>query len=156
MVRAVYNPRPRLADRNMLRRCARPQRLFFAVASEIVDERGVDGRACGLGLRRYPLAGHVERGQMNYAVWKCSTTVRSVRYTVSEREKVRKPDLGLGFRRSARRAGAPPRASWRGMGSSSDGAGRAAVQRRRTSAARRRCVVSAARCAAASVGGATR
>jgi uncharacterized protein (UPF0548 family) len=74
IVRAVFDPAGRLADRNMLLQ-ARFGPLRFLLGCRvgaIADEtRTVDGRAVRIwGWSYGTLAGHVERGQMDFAVWK--------------------------------------------------------------------------------------
>ncbi|MBW3607347.1 MAG: DUF1990 domain-containing protein [Actinobacteria bacterium] len=74
MVRAVYDPASELADRNMLLQVRfGPVRLFCGCrVSRVVDEtRRIDGHRVRVwGWSYGTLAGHVERGQMDYAVWK--------------------------------------------------------------------------------------
>ena len=104
MVRAVYDPAGDLADRNMLLQVRfGPLRLFFGCrVSSIVDEtRTVDDRAVRIwGWSYSTLAGHVERGQMDYAVWKWldDGAVEFRIHVVSRRAKVRNPIVRLGFR----------------------------------------------------------
>lgn len=104
MVRAVYDPAGDLADRNMLLQVRfGPLRLFFGCrVGSIVDEtRTVDGRAVRVwGWSYGTLAGHVERGQMGYAVWKWldDGAVEFRIHVVSRRAKVRNPIVRLGFR----------------------------------------------------------
>ena len=109
MVRAVYDPAGDLADRNMLLQVRfGPLRLFFGCrVSSIVDEtRTVDGRAVRVwGWSYATLAGHVERGQMDYAVWKWldDGAVEFRIHVVSRRATVRNPIIRLGFRIVGRR-----------------------------------------------------
>jgi uncharacterized protein (UPF0548 family) len=104
MVRAVYDPAGDLHNRNMLLQVRfGPLRLFFGCrVSSIVDEtRTVDGRAVRVwGWSYGTLAGHVERGQMDYAVWKWldDGAVEFRIHVVSRRAKVRNPIVRLGFR----------------------------------------------------------
>ncbi len=104
MVRAVYDPAGDLADRNMLLQVRfGPLRLFFGCrVSSILDEtRTVDGHRVRVwGWSYGTLAGHVERGQMDWAVWKWldDGTVEFRIHVVSRRAKVRNPVIGLGFR----------------------------------------------------------
>lgn len=104
MVRAVYDPADDLADRNMLLQVRfGPLRLFFGCrVSSIVDAtRTVDGRAVRIwGWSYGTLAGHVERGQMDYAVWKWldDGAVEFRIHVVSRRAEVRNPIVRLGFR----------------------------------------------------------
>lgn len=104
MVRAVYDPAGELADRNMLLQVRfGPLRLFFGcrVGSVVDETRTVDGRAVRVwGWSYGTLAGHVERGQMDYAVWKWldDGAVEFRIHVVSRRAKVRNPIVRLGFR----------------------------------------------------------
>jgi len=104
MVRAVYDPAGDLADRNMLLQVRfGPLRLFFGCrVSTIVDEtQTIDGRAVRVwGWSYGTLAGHVERGQMDYAVWKWldDGAVEFRIHVVSRRAKVRNPIVRIGFR----------------------------------------------------------
>ena len=104
LVRAVYDPAGDLADRNMLLQVRfGPLRLFFGCrVSSIVDEtRTVDGRAVRVwGWSYGTLAGHVERGQMDFAVWKWldDGAVEFRIHVVSRRAPVRNPLIRLGFR----------------------------------------------------------
>ena len=104
MVRAVYDPAGDLADRNMLLQVRfGPLRLFFGCrVSTIVDEtRTIDGRAVRVwGWSYGTLAGHVERGEMDWAVWKWldDGAVEFRIHVVSRRAKVRNPIIRLGFR----------------------------------------------------------
>ena len=104
MVRAVYDPAGDLADRNMLLQVRfGPLRLFFGCrVSSVIDEtRTIDGRAVRVwGWSYGTLAGHVERGQMDYAVWKWldDGAVEFRIHVVSRRAKVRNPIVRLGFR----------------------------------------------------------
>jgi uncharacterized protein (UPF0548 family) len=104
MVRAVYDPEGDLADRNMLLQVRfGPLRLFFGCrVGSIVDEtRTVDGHRVRVwGWSYGTLAGHVERGRMDYAVWKWldDGTVEFRIHVVSRRAQVRNPIIRLGFR----------------------------------------------------------
>ena len=104
MVRAVYDPAGDLADRNMLLQVRfGPLRFFFGCrVSQITDEtRTVDGRPVRVwGWSYGTLAGHVERGQMDWAVWKWleDGAVEFRIHVVSRRAKVRNPIVRLGFR----------------------------------------------------------
>ena len=104
MVRAVYDPAGDLADRNMLLQIRfGPLRLFFGcrVGTITDDTRTVDGRRVRVwGWSYGTLAGHVERGQMDWAVWKWldDGTVEFRIHVVSRRAKVRNPIIRLGFR----------------------------------------------------------
>ena len=109
MVRAVYDPSGELADRNMLLQVRfGPLRMFFGCrVGTIVDEtRTIDGRDVRVwGWSYGTLAGHVERGQMQYAVWKWldDGAVEFRIHVVSRRAKVRNPIIRLGFRIVGRR-----------------------------------------------------
>ena len=152
MVRAVYDPAGELADRNMLLQVRfGPLRMFFGCrVGTIVDEtRTIDGRDVRVwGWSYGTLAGHVERGQMQYAVWKwLDDGAVEFRIHVVSRREGPQPDhpARLPDRRPAR-AGALRPARLRADGRARRArAARAAAQRLRTSAARRSCVVSAER-----------
>lgn len=109
MVRAVYDPAGDLADRNMLLQIRfGPLRLFFGCrVGTITDEtRTVDGRRVRVwGWSYRTLAGHVERGQMDWTVWKWldDGAVEFRIHVVSRRAKVRNPIIRLGFRLVGRR-----------------------------------------------------
>ena len=109
MVRAVYDPADDLADRNMLLQVRfGPLRLFFGCrVGAVTDEtRTVDGRPVRVwGWSYGTLAGHVERGRMEYAVWKWldDGAVEFRIHVVSRRAKVRNPIVRLGFRLVGRR-----------------------------------------------------
>jgi hypothetical protein len=80
-----------------------PLRFFFGCrVSTITDEtRTVDGREVRVwGWSYGTLAGHVERGQMDWTVWKWldDGTVEFRIHVVSRRAKVRNPIIRLGFR----------------------------------------------------------
>ncbi len=104
IVRAVYDPAGELANRNMLLQVRfGPLRLFFGCRlGTITDEtQTIDGRAVRVwGWSYGTLAGHVERGQMDYAVWKRldDGAVEFRIHVVSRRAKVRNPIIRLGFR----------------------------------------------------------
>ncbi len=103
MVRAVYDPAGDLADRNMLLQVRfGPLRLFFGCrVGTVTDEtRMVGGRTVRVwGWSYGTLAGHVERGRMEYAVWKWldDGAVEFRIHVVSRRAKVRNPIIRLGF-----------------------------------------------------------
>ena len=109
IVRAVFDPASPLAARNMLLQVHfGPLRLFFGCrVGPVVDEtRTVDGRTVRIwGWSYGTLEGHVERGQMDYAVWKWldSGDVQFRIHVVSRRAPVRNPLLRLGFRLVGRR-----------------------------------------------------
>ena len=104
MVRAVYDPAGELAERNMLLQVRfGPLRFFFGcrVGTITDEEQTVDGRAVRVwGWSYGTLTGHVERGQMDYAVWKWldDGAVEFRIHVVSRRAKVRNPIIRLGFR----------------------------------------------------------
>ncbi len=104
MVHAVYDPAGELAERNMLLQVRfGPLRMFFGCrVGTITDEtRTIDGRPVRVwGWSYGTLAGHVERGQMDYAVWKRldDGAVEFRIHVVSRRAKVRNPIIRLGFR----------------------------------------------------------
>ena len=104
MVRAVYDPAGDLADRNMLLQVRfGPLRLFLGcrVGTVIDETQTIGGRAVRVwGWSYSTLAGHVERGQMDYAVWKWldDGAVEFRIHVVSRRAKVRNPIIRLGFR----------------------------------------------------------
>jgi uncharacterized protein (UPF0548 family) len=104
MVRAVYDPAGALERRNMLLQVRfGPLRFFFGCrVGTIADEtRTVDGRPVRVwGWSYGTLAGHVERGQMDWAVWKWldDGAVEFRIHVVSQRAKVRNPIVRLGFR----------------------------------------------------------
>ena len=104
MVHAVYDPAGELARRNMLLQVRfGPLRMFFGCrVGAITDEvQTIDGRPVRVwGWSYGTLAGHVERGQMDYAVWKWldDGAVEFRIHVVSRRAKVRNPIIGLGFR----------------------------------------------------------
>ena len=109
IVRAVYDPASDLADRNMLLQARfGPLRLYFGCrVGTITDEtRVVNGREARVwGWGYGTLAGHVERGQMQWAVWKWldDGAVEFRIHVVSRRAKVRNPFVRLGFRLFGRR-----------------------------------------------------
>jgi uncharacterized protein (UPF0548 family) len=104
MVRAVYDPAGELAERNMLLQVRfGPLRMFFGCrVSSITDEtRTIDGRRVRIwGWSYGTLAGHVERGQMDWTVrkWLDDGTVEFRIHVVSRRAEVRNPIIRLGFR----------------------------------------------------------
>ncbi len=109
IVRAVYDPADELADRNMLLQARfGPLRIFLGcrVSAIVDDTREVDGRPVRIwGWSYGTLQGHVERGQMDYAVWKWldDGTLEFRIHVVSRRAKVRNPIVRLGFRLVGRR-----------------------------------------------------
>ncbi len=109
IVRAVYDPAGELANRNMLLQVRfGPLRLFFGCrVGTITDETlTIGGRAVrAWGWSYGTLAGHVERGQMEYAVWKWldDGAVEFRIHAVSRRAKDRNPIIRLGFRVVGRR-----------------------------------------------------
>jgi uncharacterized protein (UPF0548 family) len=109
IVRAVYDPAAGLANRNMLLQVRYgPLRVFLGCrVGAIADEtRTVGGRRVRVwGWSYGTLAGHVERGQMDFAVWKWldDGAVEFRIHVVSRRAKVRNPIVRLGFRLIGRR-----------------------------------------------------
>ena len=109
IARAVYDPAKDLANRNMLLQVRfGPLRFFFGCrVGAITDEtRTVEGRPVRVwGWSYGTLQGHVERGQMDYAVWKWldDGAVDFRIHVVSRRAKVRNPIVRLGFRVVGRR-----------------------------------------------------
>ena len=104
VVRAVYDPADELANRNMLLQVRYgPLRLFFGCrVGAVTDEtRTVDGRSVQIwGWSYGTLEGHVERGQMDWQVWKWldDGSVEFRIHVVSRRATVRNPIVQLGFR----------------------------------------------------------
>jgi uncharacterized protein (UPF0548 family) len=110
MVRAAYDPEAPLLGRDMLLEIR-----FFAIhvfvgvrVSEIFDEvREVDGRPVKVwGWAYQTLDGHLERGQMDYQLWKWLDTgeIEYRIHAVSELlENVGNPFVRLGFRLVGRR-----------------------------------------------------
>ena len=145
IVRAVYDPAGELADRNMLLQARfGPLRFFFGCrVGAITDEtRTVDGRAVRVwGWSYGTLAGHVERGQMDFAVWKWldDGAVEFRIHVVSRRAKVRNPIIRLGFRLVGRgRAGALRAARLRADGRARRARARARRRRRLSACGRAR------------------
>lgn len=109
IVRAVFDPASPLAARNMLLQVRfGPVRVFLGcrVGPVVEDKRVVDGRPVRIwGWSYGTLEGHVEQGQMDYAVWKWldSGAVEFRIHVVSRRARVRNPLLRLGFRLVGRR-----------------------------------------------------
>ena len=104
VVRAVYDPADELVNRNMLLQVRYgPLRFLFGCrVGAVTDEtRAVDGRSVRIwGWSYSTLEGHVERGQMDWQVWKWldDGTVEFRIHVVSRRAKVRNPIVRLGFR----------------------------------------------------------
>jgi uncharacterized protein (UPF0548 family) len=109
VVRAVYDPAAGLANRNMLLQVRfGPMRFFFGCrVGAVTDEtRTVDGRRVRVwGWSYGTLEGHVERGQMDWTVWKWldDGAVEFRVHVVSRRARVRNPIVRLGFRLVGRR-----------------------------------------------------
>lgn len=85
-----------------------PLRLFLGcrVGSIIDEERTVDGRPVSVwGWSYGTLSGHLEHGQMDYAVWKWldDGSVEFRIHVVSRRARAGNPLLRLGFRLVGRR-----------------------------------------------------
>ena len=109
IVRAVFDPATRLADRNMLLQ-ARFGPLRFLLGcrvGSITDEtRTVEGRPVRVwGWSYGTLAGHFERGRMEFAVWKWldGGAVEFRIHVVSRRARVGNPLVRLGLRLVGRR-----------------------------------------------------
>jgi uncharacterized protein (UPF0548 family) len=109
IVRAVFDPARGLANRNMLLQVRfGPLRFFVGCrVGAIVDEtRTVDGRAVRIwGWSYGTLAGHLERGRMDFAVWKWldDGAVEFRVHVVSRPAPVGNPLVRLGFRLVGRR-----------------------------------------------------
>jgi uncharacterized protein (UPF0548 family) len=109
IVRAVFDPDSGLANRNMLLQARfGPLRFFLGcrVGSIADEERTIDGRAVRIwGWSYGTLAGHFERGQMEFAVWKWldDGAVEFRIHAVSRRAQVGNPLVRLGFRLVGRR-----------------------------------------------------
>ena len=119
IVRAVFDPAHALADRNMLLQARFGPLRFFAgcrVRAVVDEARTVEGRPVRVwGWSYGTLEGHLERGRMDFAVWKWldDGTVEFRIHVVSQRARAGNPIVRLGFRlvgrreqqRFARRAG---------------------------------------------------
>jgi uncharacterized protein (UPF0548 family) len=109
IIRAVFDPASALANRNMLLQARfGPLRFFLGCrVGAIVDEtRTVDGRDVRVwGWSYGTLAGHFERGQMDFAVWKWldDGSVEFRIHVVSRRAGVGNPLVRLGLRLVGRR-----------------------------------------------------
>lgn len=109
IVRAVYDPAHGLANRNMLLQARfGPLRFFFGCrVGAITDEtRIVDGRLVRIwGWSYGTLEGHLERGQMDWLLWKWldDGAVEFRVHVVSRRARVGNPIVRLGFRLVGRR-----------------------------------------------------
>ena len=109
IVRAVFDPVSTLANRNMLLQVRfGPLRFFLGCrVGAIVDEtRTVDGREVRIwGWSYGTLAGHFERGQMDFAVWKWldAGSVEFRIHVVSRRADGGNPLVRLGVRVVGRR-----------------------------------------------------
>ena len=109
IVRAVFDPASELADRNMLLEVRfGPLRLLLGCrVGEVVDEtRTIDGRNVRIwGWSYGTLAGHLERGRMDFAVWKWldDGAVEFRIHVVSRRAGTGNPLLRLGLRLVGRR-----------------------------------------------------
>lgn len=108
-VRAVYDPAHELADRNMLLQVRfGPLRFLLGCrVGAITDEiRSVDGRPVRIwGWSYATLEGHLERGRMDYAVWKFldDGAVEFRIHVVTRRARAGNPIVRLGFRLFGRR-----------------------------------------------------
>ena len=104
IVRAVYDPATGLANRNMLLQARfGPLRLYVGCRVGTIDDatRAVDGRQVRQwGWSYATLEGHLERGQMDYAVWKWldDGAVEFRIHVVSQRAQAGNPIVRLGFR----------------------------------------------------------
>jgi uncharacterized protein (UPF0548 family) len=109
IVRAVFDPASGLANRNMLLQARfGPLRFFLGCrVGSITDEtRTVDDRPVRIwGWSYGTLAGHFERGRMDFAVWKWLDrgTVEFRIHVVSRRARVGNPLVGIGLRLVGRR-----------------------------------------------------
>jgi len=109
IVRAIFDPASELADRNMLLQARfGPLRFFLGCrVGTVVDEtRTVRGRAVRVwGWSYGTLAGHLERGRMDFAVWKWldDGAVEFRIHVVSCRARAGNPVIRLGFRLVGRR-----------------------------------------------------
>jgi uncharacterized protein (UPF0548 family) len=109
IVRAVFDPASELADRNILLQARFGPLRFFAGCrvGAVADElRTIDGREVRVwGWNYRTLAGHFERGQMDYAVWKWldDGTVEFRVHVVSQPATSGNPIARLGFRLVGRR-----------------------------------------------------
>ncbi len=104
MVRAIYDPGEPLAGRDMLLelRALGLVRVHVGVrVGEVYDEvRRVDGRELRVSGWYYrTLEGHVEKGQMNWEVWKWldSGEVEFHVYSVSRPASIANPIIQIGF-----------------------------------------------------------
>jgi uncharacterized protein (UPF0548 family) len=109
IVRAVFDPHDELANRNMLLQARfGPLRFFLGCrVGAVSDEtRTIDGRQVRVwGWSYGTLAGHFERGRMDFAVWKWldDGAVEFRIHVVSRRARVGNPLVRLGFRLFGRR-----------------------------------------------------
>jgi uncharacterized protein (UPF0548 family) len=109
IVRAVFDPDIGLANRNMLLQARfGPLRFFLGcrVGAIADEERAIDERAVRIwGWSYGTLAGHFERGQMDFAVWKWldDGAVEFRIHAVSRSAQVGNPLVRLGFRLVGRR-----------------------------------------------------
>jgi uncharacterized protein (UPF0548 family) len=104
IVRAVYDPEAGLANRNMLLQARfGPLRFFIGCRVGTVDDatRTIGGRRVRQwGWSYGTLEGHLERGQMDYAVWKWldDGAVEFRIHVVSQRANAGNPVVRLGLR----------------------------------------------------------
>lgn len=109
IIRAVFDPASGLANRNMLLQAHfGPLRFLLGCrVGTVADEtRTVDGRPVRIwGWSYATLAGHFERGQMDFAVWKQldDGAVEFRIHVVSRRASVGNPLVRLGLRLIGRR-----------------------------------------------------
>jgi uncharacterized protein (UPF0548 family) len=108
-IRAYYRADAPLEGRNMLleiRYLNLRVRVGVRIGVVFDEIREIDGRSvCVWGWAYRTLEGHLERGQMDYQVWKWLDTgeVEYRIHAVAQVAKTRRPVLNLGFRLVARR-----------------------------------------------------
>jgi hypothetical protein len=108
-IRAYYLADAPLSERDMLleiRYLGLRVRVGVRVGAVFDEVRRIDGRAARLwGWAYRTLEGHLERGQMDYQVWKWLDTgeIEFRIHAVSQLAEIRNPILRLGFRLVGRR-----------------------------------------------------
>jgi uncharacterized protein (UPF0548 family) len=108
-IRAYYRADAPLEGRDMLleiRYLTLRVRVGVRIGAVFDEIREIDGRSvCVWGWAYRTLEGHLERGQMDYQVWKWLDTgeVEYRIHAVAQIAKTRRPVLNLGFRLVARR-----------------------------------------------------
>jgi uncharacterized protein (UPF0548 family) len=108
-IRAYYRADAPLAGRDMLleiRYLTLRVRVGVRIGVVFDEIREIDGRrVCVWGWAYRTLEGHLERGQMDYQIWKWLDTgeVEYRIHAVAQVAKTRRPVLNLGFRLVARR-----------------------------------------------------